>query len=101
MIERQRGLGFGLVVFVSWFDVVVLLVEAVVAEPKVAELVGEFGGVIMDEEFVDANVAAEVLGLVEQGGLEFGDRNGANVVVVVVAAAVAVAAVVVVDRTLG
>ena len=40
-----------------------------------------------------------LLGLVEQG-LEFGDRNGANVVVVV-AAAVAVAAVVVVDRTLG
>ena len=100
MIERQRGLGFVLVVFVSWFDVVVLLVEAVVAEPKVVVLVGEFGGVIMDEEFVDANVAAEVLGLVEQGGLEFGDRNGANVVVVVVAA-VAVAAVVVVDRTLG
>ena len=79
---------------------VVLLVEAVVAEPKVVVLVGEFGGVIMDEEFVDANVAAEVLGLVEQG-LEFGDRNGANVVVVVAAAAVAVAAVVVVDRTLG
>ena len=100
MIERQLGLGFVLVVFVSWFDVVVLLVEAVVAEPKVAELVAEFGGVIKDEEFVDANVAAEVLGLVEQGGLEFGDRNGANVVVVV-AAAVAVAAVVVVDRTLG
>lgn len=98
MIERQLGLGFVLVVFVSWFDVVVLLVEAVVAEPKVVVLVGEFGGVIMDEEFVDANVAAEVLGLVEQGGLEFGDRNGANVVV---AAAVAVAAVVVVDRTLG
>lgn len=80
MIERQLGLGFVLVVFVSWFDVVVLLVEAVVAEPKVVVLVGEFGGVIMDEEFVDANVAAEVLGLVEQGGLEFGDRNGANVV---------------------
>ncbi len=64
MIERQLGLGFVLVVFVSWFDVVVLLVEAVVAEPKVVVLVGEFGGVIMDEEFVDANVAAEVLGLV-------------------------------------
>ena len=98
MIERQLGLGFVLVVLFLGLTWLSCWLRQLLLSQRLWELVAEFGGVIK-EEFVDANVAAEVLGLVEQG-LEFGDRNGANVVVVV-AAAVAVAAVVVVDRTLG